>query len=118
MSSPSPSLPLKPFRNSLRSSPMYSESFSARPRRKRVNPFRDGDVIEVNFPSGIPMRWRIKSISATDVQVESLPNLTHYTICRVVLIEMAKDERVSIVPREVAVLLPEIAKDGGALCES
>jgi len=117
MSSPSPSLPLKPFRNSLRSSPMYSESFSIRPKRRRVNPFRDGDVIEVNFPSGIPLRWRIKHVGNPYVTMESLPNLTHYSIERLVLNEMVKDERVSIVPREVAVLAQDLTQ-GGALCES
>lgn len=107
MNLPKPGLPLKPFRGSLSSIPRYSESF-LRPRRKMVNPFREGDVIQVNFPSGLPMRWRICILNANVVHVESLPNLVRYPIDKIVLIEMVKDDRITVVPREIANLSAKI----------
>lgn len=92
------------FRSSLASIPIPMSSPFQAPNRKRVNPFREGDVVVVSFPSGIPMKWRICTVGSNVVSVESLPNLNTYPIDRLVLIEMCKDARVSVIPREMAIL--------------
>lgn len=97
---------LRPFRESLNPIPRYNQAY-VQPRRRRVNPFREGDVIQVAFPSGIPFRWRICSLGVNTIQVESLPNLKQYPVDRLVLIEMTKDDRIQVIPREIAILVKE-----------